>query len=216
MKFNLSDEDRAALDKRIAEVEKLTGAQIILATTKRSDSYAEIPWKAFSVGTSLSGLIVFIIGFLLPLWVTNTAILLSVTSVLASGILLAVLTIICQGIARFFLPSQRKETETLQYAQSLFLSRELFATSGRRGILIMISLFERQVVILPDIALIDKLNPEIIKKVISEMTGTLKKNEVRKAFEAGLTGIQPYLVMAESVDSNRNELSNDIISEDSL
>jgi len=216
MKFNLSDEDRAALDKRIAEVEKLTGAQIILATTKRSDSYAEIPWKAFSVGTSLSGLIVFIIGFLLPLWVTNTAILLSVTSVLASGILLAVLTIICQGIARFFLPSQRKETETLQYAQSLFLSRELFATSGRRGILIMISLFERQVVILPDIALIDKLNPEIIKKVISEMTGTLKKNKVRKAFEAGLTGIQPYLVMAESVDSNRNELSNDIISEDSL
>ncbi|MHC1773953.1 MAG: hypothetical protein AB9834_00940 [Lentimicrobium sp.] len=216
MKYNLSDEDRAILDSRIAEVEKLTGAQIVLATTKRSDSYAEIPWKAFSVGASVSSLIVFIIGFLLPLWVTNAAILLSIASVLACGILLAVMTVLCQSFARFFLSSHRKETETLQYAQSLFLTRELFATAGRRGILIMISLFEKQVVMLPDKALQDILNPEIKNKMISEMAELLKKNEVRKAFEASLTGIQTSLILPESVDSTKNELSNEIISEDSL
>ncbi|MBK6964479.1 MAG: hypothetical protein IPH20_11240 [Bacteroidales bacterium] len=123
MKYNLSDEDRAVLDIRIAEVEKLTGAQIVLATTKRSDSYPEIPWKAFSVGASVSGLIVFIIALLLPLWITNTAILLSITIVLVSGIVLAMMMVLCQGFARYFLSSHRKETETLQYAQSLFLSR---------------------------------------------------------------------------------------------
>jgi putative membrane protein len=216
MKYNLSDEDRAVLDKRIAEVEKLTGAQIVLATTKRSDSYAEIPWKAFSVGASVSGLIVFITGFLLPLWVTNAAILLSITSVLASGILLTIMTVLCQGFARFFLSSHRKETETLQYAQSLFLSRELFATAGRRGILILISRFERQVVVLPDKALQDILNPEIKNKMISEMAELLKMNEVRKSFEAGLTRIQTSLILPESLDSNKNELSNEIISEDNL
>ncbi len=216
MKYNLSDEDRAVLDRRIAEVEKLTGAQIVLATTKRSDSYVEIPWKAFSVGASVSGLIVFIIALLLPLWITNTAILLSITIVLASGIVLAMMTVLCQGFARYFLSSHRKETETLQYAQSLFLSRELFATAGRRGILIMISLFERQVVIWPDKALQDILNPEIVKNMISEMTELLKKNDVRNAFEAGLNGIQTSLILPESVNLNKNELSNEIISEDSL
>ena len=216
MKYNLSDEDRAELDRRIAEVEKLSGAQIVLATTQRSDSYAEIPWKAFSAGVSIGGMIVFITALLLPFWVTNTSILLSITSILASGILLALMTVLNQGFARFFLPSHRKESETLQYAQSLFLSREIFATAGRRGILIMFSLFEKQVVVLPDKALREIFTPEITNKIISEMAELLKKNEVRMAFEAGLRGIQSSLFMSESLDTNKNELSNEIISEDNL
>ncbi|MBK6964480.1 MAG: hypothetical protein IPH20_11245 [Bacteroidales bacterium] len=80
----------------------------------------------------------------------------------------------------------------------------------------MISLFERQVVIWPDKALQDILNPEIVKNMISEMTKLLKKNDVRNAFEAGLSGIQTSLILPESVNLNKNELSNEIISEDSL
>ena len=50
MKQILSDSDRTLLDKHIAETEKQTGAQIVLASIMRSDSYAEIPWKAFAFG----------------------------------------------------------------------------------------------------------------------------------------------------------------------
>lgn len=52
MKKNLSDTDRTLLDKRIAETEKQTRTQIVLASVLRSDSYAEIPWKAFASGAS--------------------------------------------------------------------------------------------------------------------------------------------------------------------
>ena len=55
MKQILSDTDRILLDKRIAEAEIKTKAQIVLATVKRSDNYPEIPWKAFAFGSSICG-----------------------------------------------------------------------------------------------------------------------------------------------------------------
>ena len=50
MKHILSEDDKIFLEARIAETEKKTRAQIVLATAARCDSYAEIPWKAFAFG----------------------------------------------------------------------------------------------------------------------------------------------------------------------
>jgi hypothetical protein len=55
MKNILSETDRILLDQRIAETEAQTRAQIVLATVRRSDNYAEILLKAFAFGTSLTG-----------------------------------------------------------------------------------------------------------------------------------------------------------------
>lgn len=56
MKHTLNDEERRKLDQHIADEEKRTGAQVVLAVIERSDSYAELPWKAFALGASTSGL----------------------------------------------------------------------------------------------------------------------------------------------------------------
>jgi len=214
MKHFLSLADRAILDKHIAEAEKITGAQIVLATVKRCDSYAEIPWKAFSFGASLIALMILIVSLLGPFWVTDYIILFSIISILAGGIIFAVLTILFPGFARLFLSSHRKETETMQYAESLFLSRELFATEGRRGILLLVSKLERQVVILPDKGVKGKLTEEVLKNTISKIADSLKKDEVRKAFEIGLDEIIIALGHTPFIGTERNELSNEIIEEE--
>ena len=81
----------------------------------------------------------------------------------------------------------------MQYAESLFLSRELFSTEDRRGILLLVSQFERQVVILPDKGVRDLLSEEVLKEVIANMTLHLRRNEIRQALETGLEGIQAAL-----------------------
>lgn len=216
MKHPLSEHDRASLDAQINDAEKMTGAQIVLAITKKSDSYPEIPWKAFAAGVSVSGLSSFIAGLLLPVWVTNMAILVSISGILASGIILAALSIVCRRFARIFLSSHRKETETLQYAQSLFLSKELFATKQRSGILLLLSEFERQVVVVPDKGLQEQLTREKMNQMIAGMSGFLKKNEVRNAFESGLAMLRTSLSLPVSGDTENNELSNEIITEGGL
>jgi len=66
MKRILTDKESNSLEKRIAEVEKKTGAQIVLAVVGRSDSYAEIPWKVFALAVSMTGLFIYAFNLLWP------------------------------------------------------------------------------------------------------------------------------------------------------
>ena len=216
MKQNLTDTDRALLDKRIVETEKQTGAQIVLASVIRSDSYAEIPWKAFALGASIASLVAICLDLFVLGWLTETLILFSVAVILAIGAIFALLTALFPCFARLFLSSQRKETETMQYAESLFLSNELFSTEQRRGILLLVSQFERQVVILPDTGVRDLLSNEILKDVISKMTIHLRRNELSQALESGLDGIHSALASPVTGRTDKNELSNEIIEEEGV
>lgn len=214
MKHNLSDADRVLLDKRIAEVEKQTGTQIVLASVVRSDSYVEIPWKAFALGTSLAGLAMMLLNLFVLGWVSSMTIMFSLAAVLAFGILLTLLSLLIPGFARLLLSPQRRETETRQYAQSMFLSRELFATKDRRGILLMVSQFERQVVILPDSGISAQLSEDILNGIIAIMSRHLRQKELREAMESGLDGIRTALGSSEKTEARPNELSDEIIEEE--
>lgn len=214
MKQILSDADRALLDKRIAEVEKQTGAQIVLASIVRSDSYVEIPWKAFAMGASLAGLAMMVLNLFVIGWISSMTILLSLAALLASGGLAALLSLLIPGLARLLLSPQRRETEAMQYAQSLFLSRELYATKDRRGILLMLSQFERQVVILPDSGISKQLSEDVLKGIIAIMSRHLRQKELREAMESGLDGIWSALGSSEKAETPPNELSDEIIEEE--
>ena len=109
-----------------------------------------------------------------PGLVTETLILFPVAIILATGTIFVFLTILFQGFARLFLSDSRRETEMMQYAESLFLSRELFATEDRRGILLLVSQFERKVVILPDKGVRDRLSIEVMNNIISKMKQYLR------------------------------------------
>jgi putative membrane protein len=214
MRQILSEADRNLLNEQIAETEMRTNAQIVLATIKRSDNYTEIPWKAFSLGISLMGFTVFLVDLFLLNWITGGIILFSVVSILATGILSVLLTILFPGFARLFLSESRKEAETMQYAESLFLGHELFATDGRRGVLLLVSLFERKVIILADKGVRDRLKPESITTVISSMKEQLRKSAVRNALETGLEELCKILSPPISGGSGKDELSNEIIEEE--
>ena len=216
MKQILSAFDRDLLDKRIAEAEIQTNAQIVVATVNRCDNYAEIPWKAFAIGASLAGLAVVTADLAMNNRVIDIMLLLSVSAVLATGTLMALLTLIFKGFARLFLPKSRRETETRQYAESLFLSRELFTTEARKGILLLVSEFEHQVVILPDTGVRKWLSADIMKDIISKMTPHLSRNEVKNAIMTGLDELVTALSPPLAEGPDRNELSNKIIEEDGV
>jgi len=212
MKRTLSEQDRNRLDALVADVEKRTNSQIVLAVIQRSDIYAELPWKAFALGASFIGLLGFILDLLFYGWDSVVTLPIAMLGILSGGAFFALLTVLIPGFAKQFLPAIRAEVEVKQYAQSLFLSRELFATSKRTGILVLISLFERKVVILPDKGLIDQLPTDTMHSMIGVMTLFLKKGEIRKAFEAGLEQLS-HSLRIDVHRAGKNELSDEIIEE---
>jgi len=212
MKTKLSEEERSQLDGLVSETEKQTGTQIVLAVIKRSDSYTELPWKAFALGAGIAGLLILILELSFFDWYPDMMMAVAVTGTLAGGVVFAFLTALLPGFARMFLSEDRAETEVLQYGQSLFLERELFATSKRTGILLLVSLFERKVVVLPDKGVRDKLTETELQNVIGSMTPLLKKHRLLSAFQAGLKELSRGLGKA-ATGSDENELPDDIIEE---
>lgn len=219
MKKILSQSDKDHLNRLVAEAEKGTNAQIVLAVVKRSDSYAELPWKAFAIGASVAGLLLFVLHAAVPLWYSPTRVLIALAATLATGISLALLTVFVPRFARLFLSSPRAETEVKQYAESIFISHEVFATRKRTGVLLFVSLFERKVFILPDKGLCSMLGHNEIRKILKPMLVSLHQYELRKAFEEGLnelTGILQNSSRQVPDGISENELPNEIIEEEGV
>ncbi len=210
MKKNLSDNDYTRLNELIAKTEENSGAQIVLALIDRCDSYAELPWKAFAFGVSLAGFVSFI--WYLPIYRWGEPAIWAIQVILATGALFALLTILIPGVARLFLNTHRTETEVRQYAQALFLERELFATRNRRGVLLLIALFEKRIEILPDRGLTGQLADQTLQSVTEAMIPSLKQNEIFPALETGMQQLDRLLQGAVK-DNGENELPDQIIEE---
>ncbi len=216
MKPILSDLDRQRLDQRVKETEKRTGAQIVLAVVQRSDAYTEIPWIAFALGASMAGLWVCLRIALSSGWFSQIENLISVGAILGTGAVFALLTVLIPAFARVFLLRHRAETEVRQYAESLFLRRELFATTERTGILLLVSLFERRIVLLPDKGIESRVSENAMKEVIGEMIQLLKRNHLSDALETGLEHLSQCLTSSTftpSIGSRKDELPDQIIEE---
>lgn len=193
MKQILSDQDRRRLDQLIAEAEKRTGAQIVMAVVRRCDAYPELPWTAFALSASIAGFLICIADAYPNGWTSHAAPLSVVAAILGTGAAYTLLAVLIPRFARLLLTSHRAETEVRQYAESLFLRRELSATAGRTGILLLASLFERRVVLLPDTGLRSRLTDDAMHDVIAQMTPLLAQKDVHRAMEAGLERLSQVL-----------------------
>ncbi len=213
MRQALNDQERMQLDRRTAEAEKRTGAQIVLAVIERCDTYPELPWKAFALAAAVAGLLVSAANLFRPGWASGTAVLFSVVATLAAGAAAALFCVFFPKFGRLFLDAHRAEAEVRQYADSLFLSRGLFATRGRTGVLVLVGLFERQVVIIPDTGLRERLKPDALQVIVSQMTTALSSGRVAAALEDGLTAIEQALSASAPSASQENELPDEVVEE---
>jgi putative membrane protein len=216
MKSILSKPDRDRLNQLVLDAERRTGAQIVLAVVRRSDVYAELPWTAFALGASVSGLLVCLADAFSSGWTSSITLLGAVSAILGTGAAFALLTVLVPRFAGFLLPGHRVEVEVRQYAESLFLDRELSATAGRTGILLLASLFERRVVLLPDKGLRTRLTGEAMRELIAAMTPLLAAGEVAQALETGLARLSEALetpTPGTPSGSGLNELPDQIIEE---
>jgi putative membrane protein len=190
----LSKTEIDALDLQIARVHAATGVRVVAAEIGKADTYEDLPWKAFALGVSLAALIVAGADVLAPQWQTPHPTMLSAVIMLTSGALAALLAISVPAFGRLFLHGAMCELEVGQYAQALFLQRELFKTPRRDAVLILVSRFERRVHILADTGLHSTIADAEWQTVIERMRPALRKTRTGDALQAGLAAIEEILV----------------------
>jgi putative membrane protein len=177
-------------------LEMRTGVEFMSAVVGKCDTYPEIPWKGFALGAALSALGLVLYQLWQPAWQDVRSPLLLLAWVLGIGALTALLTSFRPGLARLFLNSERAEEESRQYAQGLFIEQELFRTRQRKALLLLIGLFERRVILLPDSSIRARLKPEQLEKVIRQMVSLLRQGNHFQALVQGIALIENMLLEA--------------------
>lgn len=182
--MNLSDTERNTLTERAARLEARTGVQVVATVVGKCDAYPEIPWKAFALASALAALAsVF--------WRQNAV--LAILTFLGAGAAAALASVFLPAFARLFVDATRLEAETRQYAASFFLAHDLTRTQQRSGILMLVGVFERTVVILPDSGIRDRIAETELQEVIARMTPQLAAGRIAPALRDGLDALEALL-----------------------
>jgi putative membrane protein len=189
----LTKAEAAAVEARVRAIEAGTGAQVVVAIVERSDVYHGLRWRAFAFGAALAALTLVASDMLRPDWITAHAALFHALAILGGGALLALIAHFSPAFARLFLERHRAQTEVRQYAQTLFLERELFATKDRNAVLILASRYERVVVVWPDTGFRDRVAATEWRRVVDPMLPAMRAGRTSDALAAGLAAFETLL-----------------------
>jgi putative membrane protein len=211
----LTPREQQEINELARQFEAATGAQAVAAVIGRADDYPDVTWKAFALGAGLAAAAVVADEFIRPDWASIHKPWLDITTVLGCGALFALVAAFVPPVARLFLDKVRGAAEVRQYAEGLFLKRELFRTAERVGLLIMVCRFERRVYILPDTGIAHALGQEDLDAAIAAMAPSLRAWRPAQAFRAGFDALAATLKRKSfRPGAHGNELADGMVVED--
>lgn len=207
----VSDKEQQQINTLVARFETGTGVEAVAAIVRKADAYPEIPWKAYAIGSALgASAIVLPIGPLAH-WSATAPLILHALSVLGAGAALAALAVFAPAAGRLFLDRLRAQAEVRQYAQAMFLERELFSTADRRALLVFVSRFERTAVIVADKGLAQCLPAPELDRIASAMQPVLAHQGVTAAFEFAFDALSALLRTRDAGPSARANALDDAV-----
>jgi putative membrane protein len=201
-------EARARIEAAVAEAERATGGEIVVAVVSACDEYASAVWW---LGASLAALAFLALGLFAPPlpWAAYLA---AQAAALLAGHALARIP----GVRRSLLPAERVEREVAERAAHCFAEQGLARTRGRTGILIFVTLLERRVVVLADAGIDRALGPgESWEAVVDLAVGGLRRGAAAEGLEAAVRLCGAILARHLPAPSpNPDELPNRVVLEE--
>ena len=189
----LSEADKQAIVARVARVEAATGVRVVTAVVPRADAYPEIAWKAFALAASLAALAVVVVDRGRTRWVGATATLIHVMTVLVAGAVSTACAVFIAAYGRLFLHAARRDTETRQCAESMFLDHDLASMPARTAVLMLVARFERKVDLIADRGFRGRIAPAEWSSVVDATTALLAQGEPAAALVGGLDRLEALL-----------------------
>jgi putative membrane protein len=211
--MHLTEAEARLIEARAAELERHAGVQVVAAVVGRADAYPEIPWKAFALGTGAALLAAFVAAWLRPNWPCAELSALEAALVLCAGAAAALAAAYVPPFARLFLDRERADAEVRQYADAMFLARGLHGTAGRVGVLLLVSLFEREVAIRCDQGVAARVPDAALESVIAVMTPTLGRGAVAEALLEGLAELERLLLARGFPKGGPDEIADELVQE---
>lgn len=171
-----SPADREAVEAAVREGEGRTRGEIVPYVVDQSDEYPNASWKGAALGALLGPLLALAYyhwgsawGIPVPLWIALPAV--------AGGGLGFLLSQASPPLRRRLAGREVCERRARRRAAVAFLETEVFKTAGRTGILVFVSLFERQVVVLADSGIHASVPASAWDEISGRLAASLRRGE---------------------------------------
>ena len=140
----------------------------------RSDGYPEIVWKAFALGVAAAALVVVALDVAAPRLGERASTLVQRRPDARGGRGERACRHRGARVRALFLNRVRAAGEVRQFAQAMFLERQVFRTRSRNGVLVLASRFERHVEIVADIGFDGRVDAAQWRSVVDTMMPALR------------------------------------------
>ncbi len=158
-----TDAARTRVTEAVASVESQTAAEVVVVVQRTSDTWREVD---LAVG-ALAGFAVLLLVLFHPKPIPVIVMPLDVALGFAAG---AVLCASVSPLKRALLPRHRVGVLVLAQARAAFVEQGVSRTTGRTGILVYVSTFERRVEIVADVG----VDPETVRAELDALRSSLQ------------------------------------------
>lgn len=204
--MKINESSKKAIENAIKEAEKSTDAEIVPVIVNSSSDYSEVTFS----GAILFMFIASFVYFLFSKF-PNTYILLTIQFF---ALLVGYWFFQMSPEVKIFLSSRRKIKEKVyQKAQQVFMENGLGRTENSTGVLILVSMMEKQIQILADHRISDNVAADFFDRIVEEILSEIKDDHLTEGMIKGIKQLGQELSRIVPVSSEKNELSDKLIVE---
>jgi putative membrane protein len=206
-----STQDLERIKAAVHKAESKISGEIVPVFVEKSGFYSVANYRAAMVSGSLIFLLVIFADRYMPAFAIYDPLLifLSVTMLSLIG---ALISNYIDFIKRIFIPQQNFDRATRQRAETAFLQEEVFNTRHRTGIMIFISFFEREVIVIADRGISKVVEQKEWDKMVHDIIQNIRLGKVVEGIETAILRCgeilleKGFLKTADDV----NELKDDL------
>jgi putative membrane protein len=132
--------------------------------------------------------------------------------VILGGVLGAVLPNFSDPIKRLLVARQYQDVVTRQCAENAFLEEEVFNTRQRTGIMIFISFFEHEVIVMADQGISKVVDQKQWDMIVQDIIKSIRSGKIVEALENGIKQCGDILLEKgfRKTEDDTNELHDDL------
>ena len=215
LRQKLSDSDLQRIKTAVTKAEQKISGEIVPVIVERSSDYTIANYKASIIVAALTFLMMILLDRYILDEATNTlfydpAFIFVV--VVLGGVIGAALPHFFEDIKRMLVSRSYLDLMTRQTAENAFLEEEVFNTKQRTGIMIFVSFFEHEVIVMADQGISKVVEQKQWDQIVQEIVQRIRNGEIVEALEHGIQKCGDILLEKGflKTDDDTNELHNEL------
>lgn len=210
-KHLFTPEELKKIEQTIREAEAISGGEIVPVFTKQSSFYEMALWRGGFILAVISSLILIVLYFSTD-WLLFFPPYLWLLVVFTCGMIGAALIRAVPGFKKSLVGKERMYTRILDQAKNMFYDYRVADTEQRSGILLFISFFEKQAVILADVGIAELVTEDQWKTIIQALTTGIKQGRTTESICSAIISCGKLLEESgiQRAETDGNELSDQV------